>query len=304
MSNLESILKSRDITLPRKVHLVKAMVFPVVMYGCESWTIKQAEHWRTDAFWTVVLEKTLESPLDNKEIQSVHPKGNQSWIFTGKTDVKAETPILRPCDAKNWLLIKLWCWARLKTGGEGDDSRWDGWMASPTQWTWVCVNSWGWWWTGKPGLLQSMGSQKVRYYLATELKRTECCLLYIYLKVSSPFFFFFLEEFEEDEVLIFPWMFDRIHHPSLLVLDFSLLGNFDLWFSLLAGNWSGNSTLHDSVLERCVFLWTYSFLLHCPICWHIFVHSSVYDTLSFCDLTCNISFISDFINLSSLSWWV
>ena len=117
-------------------------------------------------------------------------------------------------------------------------------------------------------------------------------------------FFFFLEEFEEDEVLIFPWMFDRIHHPSLLGLDFSLLWNFDLWFSLLAGNWSGNSTLHDSVLERCVFLWTYSFLLHCPICWHIFVHSSVYDTLSFCDLTCNISFISDFINLSSLSWWV
>ena len=79
MTNLDSILKSRDITLPTKVHLVKAMVFPVVMYGCESWTVKKAEHQRIDAFVVVVLlEKTLESPLDCKEIQPVHPKGNQS----------------------------------------------------------------------------------------------------------------------------------------------------------------------------------------------------------------------------------
>ena len=78
MTNLDSVLKSRDITLPTKVHLVKAMVFPVVMYGCESWTVKKAERRRIDAFWTVVLEKTLESPLDCKEIQPVHPKGDQS----------------------------------------------------------------------------------------------------------------------------------------------------------------------------------------------------------------------------------
>ena len=90
MTNLDSILKSRDITLPTKVILVKAMVFPVVMYGCESWTIKKAEHRRIDAF--VVLEKTLEGPLDCKEIQSVHPKGDQSWVFIGGTDVEAETP--------------------------------------------------------------------------------------------------------------------------------------------------------------------------------------------------------------------
>ena len=92
MTNLDSIFKSRDITLPTEVCLVKAMVFPVVMYGCESWTIKKAEHRR--CFGTVVLEKTLESPLDCKEIQSVHPKGDQPWVFFGKTDAKAETPVL------------------------------------------------------------------------------------------------------------------------------------------------------------------------------------------------------------------
>ena len=104
MTNLDSIWKSRDITLPTKVHLVKAMVFPVVMYGCESWTIKKAECWRTDAF--MVMEKTLKSPLDCKEIQPVHPKGNHSWIFIGSTDPEAETPILWPPDAKNWLVWK------------------------------------------------------------------------------------------------------------------------------------------------------------------------------------------------------
>ena len=87
MTNLDSILKSRDITLPTKVCLVKAMVFPVVMYGCESWTKKKAES-KNWCFWTVVLEKTLESPLDCKEIQPVHPKGDQSWIFIGRTDVE------------------------------------------------------------------------------------------------------------------------------------------------------------------------------------------------------------------------
>jgi len=98
MTNLDGILKSRDITLPTKVHLVKAMVFPVVMYGCESWTIKKTECCRIDA---MVLKKTLESPLDCKEIQPVHPKGNQSSVFTGRTDVEAETPIRWPPDVKS-----------------------------------------------------------------------------------------------------------------------------------------------------------------------------------------------------------
>ena len=106
MTNLDSIWKSRDITFPTKFCLVKAKVFPVVVYECKSWTIKKAEHWRIDAFLTVVLEKTLESPLAYKEIQPVHPKGNQSWIFIGRTDAQAETPILWPPDGKNWLTGK------------------------------------------------------------------------------------------------------------------------------------------------------------------------------------------------------
>ena len=107
MTNLESLLKSRDITLPTKVHLVKTTAFPVVMYGCESWTVKKAERQRIDAFeLCVVLEKTLESPLDCKEIQSVHPKGDQSWVFIGRTDAEAETPVLWPPDAKSWLIGK------------------------------------------------------------------------------------------------------------------------------------------------------------------------------------------------------
>ena len=93
MTNLDSILKSRDITLPTKVHLVKAMVFPVVMYGCESWTVKKAEPWRIDAFELWCWRRLL-SPLDCKEIQPVPPKGDQSWVFIGRTDVEAETPIL------------------------------------------------------------------------------------------------------------------------------------------------------------------------------------------------------------------
>ena len=124
----------------------------------ESWVLK---NW---CFWTLVLEKTHGSPLDHKEIQPVNPKGNQSWIFIGRTDAKAETPILWPPDAKK----RPWCWERLKRGGEGDDRGWDGWIASPTQWTWVWVNSRSWWWTGRPGVLQSMRSQRVRHNWMTE----------------------------------------------------------------------------------------------------------------------------------------
>ena len=102
MSNLDNILKGRDITLPTKVHTVKAIVFPVVMYGCESWTIKNAECQRTVAFELWCWRK-LESVLNSKEIQPVHPKGNQSWIFNGRTDAKTETPKLWPLDVKNWL---------------------------------------------------------------------------------------------------------------------------------------------------------------------------------------------------------
>ena len=100
MTNLDRILKSKDITLLTKVHLVKAMVFPVVMYGCESWTVKKAERQKIDAF-ELWCRRRLESPLDCKEIQPVHPKGDQSWVFIGRTDAKAETPILWPPHAKS-----------------------------------------------------------------------------------------------------------------------------------------------------------------------------------------------------------
>ena len=107
MTNLDTILKSRDNTLPTKVHLAKAMIFPIVMYGCECWIIKKSWALKNWCFWTVVLEKTLESPLDCKEIKSANPKGNQSWIFIhGRTDAEAETIILWPPDGKNWLIGK------------------------------------------------------------------------------------------------------------------------------------------------------------------------------------------------------
>ena len=167
MTNLDSILKSRDITLPTKVCLVKAMVFAVVMYGYESWTIKKAECWRIDAF-DVVLQKTLESPLNCKEIQPVHPKGSQSWIFIGRTDVEAETPILWPPDGKNWFIWKDpdagRDWRQEEKGTTEDEM-----VGSLTQWTWVWVDSGSWWWTGRPDMLWFMGSERVGHDWATEL---------------------------------------------------------------------------------------------------------------------------------------
>ena len=132
----------------------------------ESWALK---NW---CFWTVVLEKTLVSPLGCKEIQPVHPKGGQSWVFFGRTDAKAETPILWPPDAKSWLI-----WEDPDAGDDWGQEKgvtgWDGWMALPTQWTWVWVDSSSWWWIGRPGVLQFMGSQRVRHDWATELNWTE-----------------------------------------------------------------------------------------------------------------------------------
>ena len=134
--------------------------FPVVMYGCESWTIKKAECPRIDTFELWCWRR----PLDCKEIQPIHPKGDQSWIFFGRTDAEAETLILWPSDAKGWL---TW-----KNPDAGKDWRQEekrmtedemvGWHHQ-TQWTWVWVNSGSWWWTGKPDMLQSVGSQRVRH---------------------------------------------------------------------------------------------------------------------------------------------
>ena len=146
------------------------MVFPVIMCGCESWTIKKAECQRIDAseLW---CWRRLENPLDCKESQPVNPKENQSWIFNGRTDAEAETPILWPPDAKNWLTGKDpdagKDWRREEKGTTEDEI--DGWMASPTRWTWVWSSSRSWRWTGRPGVLQSMGSPRVRQDWATEL---------------------------------------------------------------------------------------------------------------------------------------
>ena len=121
----------------------------------------------------LLLEKSLESPLDCKEIQLVHPKGNQTWIFIGRTDTEAEAPILWPPDVKSWLIWKdsdagKDCEGGRRRGGRG----WDVWMASLTWWTWVWASSGSWWWTGKPGVLRSMGSQRVGHDWETELNWT------------------------------------------------------------------------------------------------------------------------------------
>ena len=136
----------------------------------ESWAPK---NW---CFWTVILEKTLESPLNCKDIQPVHPKGDQSWVFIGRTDVEAETPILWPPHVKSWLIGKYpdagRDWSR-RRGCRPDNRGWDGWMASPTRYSWVWVNSGSWWWTGRSGELWFMRSQRVRHDWATELNWTE-----------------------------------------------------------------------------------------------------------------------------------
>ena len=222
MTNLDSILKSRDIILPAKVCIIKAMVFPVIMYACESWAIKKAicmlscfscvqlfatlwtiahqaslsrafstqEYWsglpyplagalpnlgtestilihflrllywqagslpeaplgkpkegwtpKNWCFWIVLLQKTLENPLDSKEIKAVNPKGNQPWIFIARIYADAEAPVLWPPNVKSWLWKRPWCCKRLKAGGERGNKGWDVCMLSLTQWTWVWANS-------------------------------------------------------------------------------------------------------------------------------------------------------------------
>ena len=134
------------------------MVFPIVMYRFESWIIKKAECQKINAFeflyWIRLLRVPWMARISNQSIlKEINPE------YIGRTDAKAETPILWPPDTKNWLIGKDWCWERLRVGGEGDDRGWDGWMASPTQWTWVWTNSRSWWLMGKPGVLQCMGPQ-------------------------------------------------------------------------------------------------------------------------------------------------
>ena len=172
MTNLENILKSKDITLPTKVHLVKAMDFSSSHVWI--WELNYKEIWASKnwCFWTVVLEKTLESPLDCKEIQPVHPKGNQSWIFIGRTNAEGETPILCPPDAKNWLIWKDpdagkdWRWEEKGTTEDemfGCHHRLDGMSLSKLR---ELVMD------REPGVLQSMGLQRVGHNWVTQLNWT------------------------------------------------------------------------------------------------------------------------------------
>ena len=175
MTHLASILKSRDVTLPTKVRLVKAMVFAVVMDGCESWIIKKTECQRIDPFelwcWRRLLRVTgwqgdPTSPFWRRSVLTIHWK-DWCWSWNSNTLVTwcEELTSLE----KNLMLSRS---ERLKAGGEGDDRGWDGWVASLTRWPWVWANSRSWWWTGKPGMVQSMGSQRVIHNWMTELNWT------------------------------------------------------------------------------------------------------------------------------------
>ena len=173
LTYLDSILKSRDITLPTKVRLVKAVVFPAVMYGCKSWTIKKTEHQRIDGFelwcWRRLLKVPWSSRISNQSIlNEISPEHSLEALM-----LKLKLHLATWCEELTHWKRPL-CWERLKAGGNGNDRIWDGWMASPTRWTWVWASSGSWWRTGKLGALQSMGSQRVRHDWATGLTDWQC----------------------------------------------------------------------------------------------------------------------------------
>ena len=184
-TNLDSLLKSRDIALPTKVHLVKAMVFPVVMYGCESWTVKKTECWRIDTFelwcWRRLLrvswtERKSNQSILRRSLLGVHWK---DWCWNWNCNTLATWYE----ELTHWK--RPWYWERLRAGGEWDNRGWDGWMASLTQWTWVWVDSWSWWWTGRPGVLWFMGSQRVRHDWVTDLNWTNMTILNLRARFST-----------------------------------------------------------------------------------------------------------------------
>ena len=168
MTNLDSILKSRDITLTTKVCLVKTMVFPLVMYRCKSWTIKKAEHRRIDAFELWCCRRLLRVPWTAKRsnqsiLKAISPECSLEGLML-KLKLQYFGHLMQRTDSfeKNLML------GNIVGRGEEDNRGWDGWMASPTRWTWVWVNSGNWWWTGRPGVLRFMGSQRVGHDWATE----------------------------------------------------------------------------------------------------------------------------------------
>ena len=175
MTNLDSILKSTDITLPTKVRLVKAMVFPVVMCGCECWTVKKAEHRKIDPFelwcWGRPLRFHWTTRRSNRSIlKKISPGCSLEGLMP-----KLKLQYLGHLMPKYFQLThwkRLWYWERFRAGEERDNRGGDGWIASLTRWAWVWVNSGSWWWTGRPGVLRFMGSQRVRHDWMTELNWT------------------------------------------------------------------------------------------------------------------------------------
>ena len=166
----QHIKKQRDVTLPTKVHLVKAMVFPVVRYGCESWTVKKAACQRIDTFELWCWRRLLRVPWTGRRsnqstLKEISPEYSLEGLML-KLKLQYFSYLMRRTETH---LKRPWCWERRKAEGEGDDRGWDGWMASRTQWTWIWVDSQSWWWIGRPGVLQSTGSQRVGHDWATEL---------------------------------------------------------------------------------------------------------------------------------------
>ena len=195
MTNLDNILKSRDITLPTTVHLVKAIVFPVIMYGCESWTIKKAECRRIDAFELWYWRRLLRVPwtarrLNQSIIKEISPEYSLEGLML-KLKLQyfgtwwEELTKKRPC-----------CWERLKAE-EGDERGWDGWMTSWTWWTLVWASSRSWWWTEKPGMLQSVGLQTVGCDWAPELRS-----VVVFMNVRESYFYIELMVFLTSDLLI------------------------------------------------------------------------------------------------------
>ena len=181
MTNLDSIFKSRDITLSPKVHLIKAVVFPVVMYGCESHTLKKAECWRIDAFelwcWRRLLRVPWTARRSNQSILKEISFGCSLEGLMLKLKLQNFGHLMRRADTFEKTLML----GKIRAGGEGDDRGRDVWMESPTQRTWVWVDYGSWWWTGRPGVLWFMGSQGVRHDWATELNTGKMKKVYILL---------------------------------------------------------------------------------------------------------------------------
>ena len=215
-------IKKQRHYLPAKVHLVKAMVFAIVMYDCESWTIKKAEHQRIDAFEMWCWRRLLRVPWTARRFnQSILNEISPEYSLEGLM-LKQNSNTFATWHEELTYWKRPWCQKKLKVGGEGDDRGWDGWMASPTQWTWVWVNFGSWWRTGRPALLQSKGLYRVGHVWATELNWAE---IHVYLWNSRIF---------DSEYQYLVWFFGEWSESQLVV-------SHSLWLHgiLQARSWSG-----------------------------------------------------------------